>query len=62
MAKSSAQTGVILDNTYTAKAAFGLKDLMQNKPEVFKGKRILFLHTGSWRFFLICEFENEKKN
>ncbi|KAF6032189.1 hypothetical protein EB796_009515 [Bugula neritina] len=45
MAKSAAQTGVILDNTYTAKAAFGLKDLMQNKPEVFKGKRVLFLHT-----------------
>lgn len=46
MVKSAEQTGVVLDNIYTAKAANELKELMQNKPEVFKGNRILFLHTG----------------
>lgn len=46
ISKSATETGVILDNSYTGKAVYGLRDLMQNKPEVFKGRRILFIHSG----------------
>ncbi|KAF6041615.1 hypothetical protein EB796_000070 [Bugula neritina] len=53
ISQSAVQTGVILDNTYTGKAAYGLRDLMQNKPGVFKGRRILFIHSG-WLFSFFC--------
>ncbi|XP_067946558.1 uncharacterized protein [Watersipora subatra] len=45
-AKVAAATGIILDTTYTGKAAYGMYELMNNRPEVFKGRRILFLHSG----------------
>jgi len=47
ISKSATETGVMLDNSYTGKAVYGLRDLMQNKPEVFKGRRILFIHSGN---------------
>ncbi|XP_067935182.1 uncharacterized protein [Watersipora subatra] len=46
IAQVAAATGIILDTTYTGKAAFGMYELMSNRPEVFKGRRILFLHSG----------------
>eukprot|EP00117_Sycon_ciliatum_P032925 scpid45544/ scgid4162/ Putative 1-aminocyclopropane-1-carboxylate deaminase len=42
----SRNTGIILDQTFCGKAAFGMRDLMHKQPERFKGKRILFLHSG----------------
>ena len=48
MAEAALKTGILFDNTYTGKAAYGLSDLMQNRPEVFKGRRILFVHSGKY--------------
>ncbi|XP_033106064.1 bifunctional D-cysteine desulfhydrase/1-aminocyclopropane-1-carboxylate deaminase, mitochondrial-like [Anneissia japonica] len=44
----SMKTGVILDPTYTGKAAFGLVEHINTNPSAFKGKRILFVHTGGF--------------
>ena len=46
IAQTAKQTGILLDNCYTSKAAYGLQQLLLNKPEVFKGRRILFIHSG----------------
>lgn len=40
------QTGVILDPVYTGKAMVGLQKELTQRPEQFKGRHILFLHTG----------------
>ncbi|XP_046543179.1 bifunctional D-cysteine desulfhydrase/1-aminocyclopropane-1-carboxylate deaminase, mitochondrial-like [Haliotis rubra] len=42
----SSTTGVLVDPTYTGKAAWGLVQEMKNNPTRFKGRRVLFLHTG----------------
>ncbi|XP_046335287.1 bifunctional D-cysteine desulfhydrase/1-aminocyclopropane-1-carboxylate deaminase, mitochondrial-like [Haliotis rufescens] len=42
----SSTTGVLVDPTYTGKAAWGLVQEMKNNPGRFKGRRVLFLHTG----------------
>jgi len=39
-------TGISLCTTYTGKATYGMLELMKNKPEAFKGKNVLFMHTG----------------
>ena len=39
-------SGIILDPVYTIKAFNGLKHELENNPDRFKGKRILFIHTG----------------
>jgi len=39
-------TGVILDPAYTLKAVRGMLEEMEFNPSRFKGKRVLFLHTG----------------
>ncbi|XP_033638263.1 bifunctional D-cysteine desulfhydrase/1-aminocyclopropane-1-carboxylate deaminase, mitochondrial-like isoform X1 [Asterias rubens] len=39
-------TGILLDPVYTGKAAFHLIKMMKEKPECFKGKKVLFIHTG----------------
>ncbi|XP_033111310.1 bifunctional D-cysteine desulfhydrase/1-aminocyclopropane-1-carboxylate deaminase, mitochondrial-like [Anneissia japonica] len=44
----SMKTGVILDPTYTGKVAFGLVEHINTNPSAFKGKRILFVHTGGF--------------
>ena len=43
---SMRDTGIPLCTTYTGKTAAGMVDLMENRPDVFKGKNVLFLHTG----------------
>ncbi|XP_048744229.1 uncharacterized protein LOC125657593 isoform X2 [Ostrea edulis] len=43
---TGAKTGVILDPTYTGKAARGLVSELQNNPQRFQGNKILFVHTG----------------
>ena len=44
----SRQTGIILDPVYTVKAVKGLLAEMRDNPERFKGRRILYIHTGSY--------------
>ena len=39
-------TGILLDPVYTGKAAFGLGKELTARPQQFKGRRILFVHTG----------------
>ena len=43
----STQTGVVLDTTFTVKALRGLLSEMKKNPGRFKGRRILFIHTGT---------------
>jgi 1-aminocyclopropane-1-carboxylate deaminase/D-cysteine desulfhydrase-like pyridoxal-dependent ACC family enzyme len=47
LTKTSLATGIILDATYTGKAAFGIVDLMNKRPEVFTGHKVMFVHTGT---------------
>ncbi|XP_048249912.1 bifunctional D-cysteine desulfhydrase/1-aminocyclopropane-1-carboxylate deaminase, mitochondrial-like isoform X2 [Haliotis rufescens] len=42
----SSTTGVLVDPTYTGKAAWGVMQEMKNNPGRFKGRRVLFVHTG----------------
>lgn len=55
-------TGVILDPVYCGKAAFGFAETVKKNPSLWKGKKILFLHTGGllgrcMRFHLcVCFF------
>lgn len=44
--KIASMTGIMLDPVYTGKAARGLVHELNNNPHLFKGRRILFLHTG----------------
>ena len=48
MVNVASSTGVMLDPVYTGKAALGLVKELQNSSDTFKGKRILFLHTGNY--------------
>jgi len=41
-------TGVILDPVYTLKATRGMLQEMSENPSRFKGRRVLFLHTGGY--------------
>lgn len=45
--ETAATTGIFLDPVYTGKAAFHMVNKMQILPESFKGKKILFYHSGS---------------
>lgn len=40
------ETGVLLDPVYTGKAVHGLLRDMQREPEAWRGRRVLFVHTG----------------
>ena len=46
IAKVAQETGIIMNNCYNGKTAFALHDLLHNKPQVFKGKKILLIHSG----------------
>ncbi len=39
-------TGIILDPVYSGKAAKGFMSSVEQEPEKWHGRRILFLHTG----------------
>ena len=49
MVEVMATTSMSLDTTYTAKSVRGLVGEMKNNPNRFKGKNILFIHTGQFR-------------
>lgn len=40
-------TGIVLDPVYTGKAVLGFLNQLKANSSVFKGKRILYIHTGS---------------
>ena len=40
-------TGVVLDPNYGIKAVHGMISEMNKTPAQFKGKRVLFIHTGT---------------
>ena len=42
----STRTGVTLDPVYTLKGVRGMLGEMNTNPQRFKGKRILYIHTG----------------
>ena len=42
----SSQTGVLLDRIYTVKAAKGMLTEINEKLDIYKNKRVLFIHTG----------------
>ena len=44
--RHSAEGGVLLDPTYTAKGLFHFCEAARASPDVFRGSRILFWHTG----------------
>ena len=44
----SSTTGIMLDPVYTVKAVKGMLEEMAHRPERFKGRRVLFVHTGMY--------------
>lgn len=44
--KSPRTTGVPLCTVYTGKTVAAMLNLMKNKPEVFNGRKVMFVHTG----------------
>lgn len=50
-------TGVILDPVYSGKAAFRLCQDILSEPEKWKGRKVLFLHTGG----LLGMYEKEEQ-
>ena len=46
MVEVFATTAMSLDTTYTAKTVRGLLSELRDNPSRFKGKNILFVHTG----------------
>ena len=42
----AAATGVILDPVYSGKGAHYMIKEMQEQPEAWRGRRVLFVHTG----------------
>ena len=45
--KISRTTGILVDPVYNIKAIRGMLTEMKNNPGRFKGKRILYIHTGT---------------
>lgn len=39
-------SGIVLDPVYSGKALFKLLEEMRAEPEVWHGRRVLYLHTG----------------
>ena len=48
--ETSSSTGILLDPYYTGKGAMGMVRELSLHPERFKGKRVLFIHTGIAKF------------
>ncbi|XP_022093834.1 bifunctional D-cysteine desulfhydrase/1-aminocyclopropane-1-carboxylate deaminase, mitochondrial-like isoform X2 [Acanthaster planci] len=46
VAEICAKTGIIIDPIYTGKSVHHLIQLTREKPDMFKGSKILFVHTG----------------
>ena len=55
----SKTTGILLDVSYTGKTAYYMMQDMKNCPGKFKGKNILFIHTGS-SFIILHRVYEEK--
>ncbi|EFN58625.1 hypothetical protein CHLNCDRAFT_34235 [Chlorella variabilis] len=46
VADVAAATGIVLDPVYTGKALHGLLTEMRERPEEWRGRKVLFVHTG----------------
>ncbi len=46
--KVMSHTGLSLDPDFTMKAVKGMLNEMKERPEIFKGRRVLFLHSGKF--------------
>ncbi|XP_038050468.1 bifunctional D-cysteine desulfhydrase/1-aminocyclopropane-1-carboxylate deaminase, mitochondrial-like isoform X2 [Patiria miniata] len=46
VAEICAKTGIIIDPVYTGKSVYHLLRLTREEPDMFKGNKILFVHTG----------------
>ena len=49
------ETGIILDPVYTLKGVRGMLAEMSNNPARFLGRRVLYLHTGTYRYIHACQ-------
>ena len=47
------ETSIVLHPVYTGKAAYHMVKQLNNNPDVFKGKKILFIHTGQFEICLL---------
>jgi len=45
-------TGIFLDPVYTGKAVKGLLNEVKTNPQRFKGKRLLYIHTGIFAIYI----------
>ena len=39
-------TGIVMDPMFTVKSYLGMVGEMSKNPSVFKGRRVLYIHTG----------------
>ena len=53
----SSATGIVLDHVYTVKTVIGMLTEMKTNPSRFKGRRILYIHTGVC--VCVCECVSE---
>ena len=54
LAEVASTTGIILDPVYTVKAVKGMLEEMTLHPERFKGRRVLYVHTGMSKLPVGC--------
>ena len=52
----ASSTGVIFDPAFTMKVFRGMTCEMEKNPDRFKGRRVLFIHTGTLCLFLFISF------
>ena len=50
----ASSTGVIFDPAFTMKVFRGMTCEMEKNPDRFKGRRVLFIHTG-----MLCSFHSD---
>jgi 1-aminocyclopropane-1-carboxylate deaminase/D-cysteine desulfhydrase-like pyridoxal-dependent ACC family enzyme len=46
LAQIARASGILLDPVYTIKGALGLLTSLQEHPEMFRGRKVVFVHTG----------------
>ena len=55
------QTAIILDPVYSGKTVYGMLRQMQDNPTTFKGRRLLYLHTGTVKTFVFVTLSVKKR-
>ena len=62
VAEVSLKTGIVLDPVYTGKAVKGMVEEMTRNPQRFKGRKIVYLHTGIYTSTALLLFTMENSN